>query len=53
MRYTITGYNNGSMVVYEETNEIRDAEDRFMMACLKCSKVTVYDREEYANIMNY
>lgn len=54
MRYTITGYDTkGNIVVWEETNEIRSAEDNFFMACFKCAKVTVYDKEEYNNIMSY
>ena len=54
MRYTITGTDvTGNIIFWEETNEIRSAEEKFMTACLKCSKASVYDREEYTNIMNY
>lgn len=54
MRYQITGVDErGNITFWEETNEIRSAEDKFMTACLKCSKVSVYDKEEYTNIMNY
>lgn len=54
MRYTITGTDaNNNITFWEETNEIRSAEEKFMAACLKCSKVSVYDKEEYTNIMNY
>lgn len=54
MRYQITGTDaNNNIIFWEETEEIRSAEDKFMMACLKCSKVSVYDKEEYANIMTY
>ena len=54
MRYQITGTDErGNIIFWEETNEIRSAEDKFMDACLKCSKVRVYDNKEYTNIMNY
>ena len=54
MRYTITGTDvTGNIIFWEETEEVRSAEDKFMMACLKCSKVTVYDKEEYTSIMSY
>ena len=54
MRYTIIGADaNNNIIFWAETEEIRSAEDKFMIACLKCSKVTVYDREEYTHIMNY
>lgn len=54
MRYTIIGTDvTGNITFWEETNEIRSAEEKFMTACLKCSKVSVYDKEEYTNIMNY
>ena len=54
MRYTITGTDvTGNITFWEETNEIKSAEEKFMTACLKCSKVSVYDKEEYTNIMNY
>lgn len=54
MRYTITGMDErGNITFWEEANEIRSAEDKFMMACLKCSKVSVYDKTEYTTIMTY
>ena len=54
MRYTITGTDaRGNITVYEETDEIRSAEERFFEACYRCDKVNLYDRNEYKNIMSF
>lgn len=54
MRYQITGINTKeNITIHEESEEIKDAEEKFIIACFKCNRVVLYDKIKCKKLMNF